>query len=56
MKTILLAAGKGTNLEPFSATRPIPMISIAGKTLLENSLAQLKNAGINDVFSCRGSP
>lgn len=50
MKTILLAAGKGTNLEPFSATRPIPMISIAGKTLLENSLTQLKNAGINDVF------
>ena len=50
MKAIILAAGKGSNLNPFSNTRPIPMISVAGKTLLDNSLCQLKNAGINDVY------
>ena len=50
MKAIILAAGKGSNLNPFSNTRPIPMISVAGRTLLDNSLRQLKNAGINDVY------
>ena len=50
MKAIILAAGKGTKLNPFSNTRPIPMISVAGKTLLDNSLCQLKNSGINDVY------
>lgn len=50
MKALILAAGKGTKLNPFSNTRPIPMILVAGKTLLENSLCQLKNAGITDVY------
>ena len=50
MKAIILAAGKGSNLNPFSNTRPIPMISVAGGALLDNSLHQLKNAGINDVY------
>ncbi|MBT5257478.1 MAG: NTP transferase domain-containing protein [Nitrospina sp.] len=50
MKAIILAAGKGSNLNPFSNTRPIPMISVAGRTLLDNSLRQLKNAGISDVY------
>ena len=50
MKAIILAAGKASYLNPFSNTRPIPMISVAGRTLLDNSLRQLKNAGINDVY------
>ncbi|MCH8158212.1 MAG: NDP-sugar synthase, partial [Nitrospinae bacterium] len=49
MKAIILAAGKGANLSPFSATRPIPMISVAGQTLLDNTVNQLKRAGGNDV-------
>ncbi len=50
MKAVILAAGKGSKLNPFSNTRPIPMISVAGKALLDNSLFQLKKAGINDVY------
>ena len=50
MKAVILAAGKGSKLNPFSNTRPISMISIAGKALLDNSLFQLKKAGINDVY------
>ena len=50
MKAVILAAGKGSKLNPFSNTRPIPIISIAGKALLDNSLFQLKKAGINDVY------
>ena len=50
MKAIILAAGKGTNLSPFSNTRPQPMIGVAGRTILDNSLELLKSSGINDIF------
>ncbi len=50
MKAVILAAGKGDNLKPFSDTRPNPMISVAGKYLLDHSLDLLQKAGINDIF------
>ncbi|MBT3923034.1 MAG: NTP transferase domain-containing protein [Nitrospina sp.] len=50
MKAIILAAGEGTHISPFSETRPISMIGIAGRTLLDNTFSLLKNAGINDIF------
>ncbi len=50
MKAIILAAGQGTHLSPFSETRPNPMIGVAGRTMLDNTLALLKSAGINDIF------
>ncbi|HIE42889.1 MAG TPA: nucleotidyltransferase family protein, partial [Nitrospinaceae bacterium] len=50
MKAIILAAGEGSDISPFSETRPISMIGVAGRTLLDNTFALLKNAGINDIF------
>lgn len=50
MKAVILAAGKGDNLKPFSDTRPNPMISVAGKYLLDHSLDLLQKAGISDIF------
>lgn len=50
MKAVILAAGKGDNLKPFTDTRPNPMISVAGKYLLDHSLDLLQKAGINDIF------
>ncbi len=50
MKAVILAAGKGTNLAPFSTTRPLPMMRVAGKYLFDSILSQLKNSGVNDVF------
>lgn len=50
MKAVILAAGRGGNLTPFSMTRPIPMIRVARKYLFDNTLDMLKKAGINDVF------
>ena len=50
MKAIILAAGKGAHLSPFSDTRPQPMIGVAGRTILDNSLGLLKSSGINDIF------
>ena len=48
MKAIVLAAG-GDTLSPFTATRPKPMIHVGGHYLLENTIADLKAAGIVDL-------
>jgi UDP-N-acetylglucosamine diphosphorylase/glucosamine-1-phosphate N-acetyltransferase len=50
MKAIILAAGEGTHISPFSETRPISMIGVGGRTFLDNTFGLLKNAGINDIF------
>jgi UDP-N-acetylglucosamine diphosphorylase / glucose-1-phosphate thymidylyltransferase / UDP-N-acetylgalactosamine diphosphorylase / glucosamine-1-phosphate N-acetyltransferase / galactosamine-1-phosphate N-acetyltransferase len=50
MKAIILAAGEGAHISPFSETRPISMIGVAGRTLLDNTFGLLKSAGINDIF------
>ena len=50
MKAVILAAGKGDNLKPFSDTRPNPMISVAGKYLFDHNLDLLQKAGVNDIF------
>ena len=50
MKAIILAAGEGIYLSPFSETQPISMIGVAGRTMLDNTFGLLKSAGINDIF------
>lgn len=50
MKAVILAAGKGNNLTPFSDTRPSPMISVAGKYLFNHSLDLLQKAGVTDIY------
>ena len=54
MKAIILAAGEGTHLSPFSETRPISMIGVAGRSMLDNTFGLLKSAGINDIFMVVG--
>ena len=50
MKAVILAAGKGQNLTPFSDTRPNPMISVAGKYLFDHNMDLLQKSGISDIF------
>ncbi len=50
MKAIILAAGNAPNLTPFSDTRPIAMVRVAGRTLFDNTLDLLKQSGIHDIF------
>lgn len=50
MKAVILAAGKGNNLTPFSDTRPNPMLSVAGRYLFNHCLDQIQKAGISDVY------
>ena len=49
MKALILAAGKGTNLAPFTTTRPKPMINVGGRFILENTIRLLKESGINVI-------
>ena len=54
MKAVILAAGKGKRLRPITATRPKPMIPLAGKPLLEHTILGLKNAGIDHLLLITG--
>jgi UDP-N-acetylglucosamine diphosphorylase/glucosamine-1-phosphate N-acetyltransferase len=50
MKAVILAAGEGTRLRPFTLTRPKHLISVGGKTVMEHVLDAVKNAGVNEVI------
>ncbi|MBC7952337.1 MAG: phosphocholine cytidylyltransferase family protein [Rhodospirillaceae bacterium] len=46
---IILAAGSGSRLRPYTDDRPKSMVELGGMTLLERQLATLRAAGIQDV-------
>ncbi len=49
MKAMLLAAGVGRRLQPLTDRLPKPLLEVAGKSLLEHHLVQLRRAGITEV-------
>jgi len=50
VKAIILAAGEGARLFPFTATRPKPMIPVGGQFVLERLVLMLKEAGVADLL------
>lgn len=50
MKAMLLAAGFGTRLKPFTDKHPKALATVNGKTLLEHNLKYLQRHGIFDVI------
>ena len=51
---VLLAAGMGTRLRPYTRQLPKPLTKILGKPIIEYSLNALKNAGIEDIVVVTG--
>ena len=49
MKAMILAAGRGTRLQPLTADRPKALVEIGGVTLLEHVARRLVAAGVTEA-------
>lgn len=49
MKAVILCAGEGSRLRPFTKRMPKPMISIAGQPILEYNIRLLARHGIREL-------
>ncbi|GGQ18293.1 N-acetylmuramate alpha-1-phosphate uridylyltransferase MurU [Shewanella litoralis] len=49
MKAMILAAGRGERLRPLTDTLPKPLVSVAGKPLIEYHLEKLARTGVKQV-------
>jgi MurNAc alpha-1-phosphate uridylyltransferase len=46
---LVLAAGLGKRMRPLTATRPKPLVRVAGRALIDHSLERIAAAGISEV-------
>jgi len=51
---VLLAAGEGTRLHPYTLDRPKCLVEVAGRPLLDRALAALEAAGFDEVVIVTG--
>jgi N-acetyl-alpha-D-muramate 1-phosphate uridylyltransferase len=49
VEAFILAAGRGERLRPLTDTIPKPLLEIGGKTLIENHIERLRDAGFDSI-------
>ena len=49
MKALILAAGEGTRLRPYSLDRPKCLVEVDGVSLLDRQLSVLRSEGVADI-------
>jgi L-glutamine-phosphate cytidylyltransferase len=54
LKAIILAAGRGSRLNPFTEKTPKCLTVLGGQTLIERQLETLRDAGISDILIVTG--
>lgn len=54
MRAIILAAGEGTRLRPYTEDRPKCLVELAGRPLLDWQIEALRSAGISDIVLVTG--
>jgi choline kinase len=54
MKAIIIAAGQGRRLRPYTDDRAKCMVEVGGRTLLQRQVDALRAAGVHDILVIRG--
>ena len=49
MEAMLLAAGKGTRLQPLTNNKPKALVEVAGRTLLDRNIEKMISFGIKHI-------
>ena len=49
MKAMILAAGEGRRMRPLTDTTPKPLLSVAGRPLIEHHIMRLREAGFTEL-------
>ena len=53
-RALILAAGQGTRLRPWTDNKPKCLVSLLGSTLLERQVTVLKSCGVSDIHIATG--
>ncbi len=54
MRAVILAAGRGSRLHPYTADCPKCLTELGGRTLIERQIATLRDGGIDDIVIVAG--
>ena len=49
MKAMVLAAGEGRRMKPLTDVKPKPLLTVAGRPLIEHHIVRLRDAGVTEI-------